>query len=97
MAGAELRSVSVVLEEGRYRLTSETVFAASQEDLYAVLTDYELFEKFTSAIVESRNVEPDADGRPRFYTRMEGCILFYCKNFVRNGYLLLTPKHDIVA
>ena len=28
---------------------------------------------------------------------MEGCILFYCKNFVRNGYLLLTPKHDIVA
>ncbi|MFB3125459.1 MAG: SRPBCC family protein, partial [Woeseiaceae bacterium] len=97
VAGAELRSVSVVLEEGRYCLTSETVFAASQEDLYAVLTDYELFEKFTSAIVASRNLEPDADGRPRFYTRMEGCILFYCKNFVRNGYLLLTPKHDIVA
>jgi hypothetical protein len=97
VAGAELRSVSVVLEEGRYGLTSEALFGASQEDLYAVLTDYELFEKFTSAIVESRNLEPGADGRPRFYTRMEGCILFYCKNFVRNGYLLLTPKHDIVA
>ena len=98
VGGAELRSVSVTLdEEGRYCLVSETLFAASQEDIYAVLTDYELFEKFTSAIVESRNVEPDADGRPRFHTRMEGCILFYCKNFVRNGYLLLTPKNDIVA
>jgi len=95
--GAELRSVSVTFEEGRYHLTSETLFGVSQDDLYAVLIDYELFEKFTSAIVASRNVAPGADGRPRFYTRMEGCILFYCKTFVRKGYLLLTPKHDIIA
>ncbi len=97
VGGAVLRSVSVTLQEGRYHLTSETLFGVSQDDLYAVLIDYELFEKFTSAIVASRNVEPGADGRPRFYTRMEGCVLFYCKTFVRNGYLLLTPKHDIVA
>ena len=70
VGGAELRSVSVTREEGRYCLISETLFGVSQDDLYAVLTDYELFEKFTSAIVDSRNVEPDADGRPRFYTRM---------------------------
>jgi len=53
VGGAELRSVSVTRdEEGRYCLTSEALLGASQEDLYAVLTDYELFEKFTSAIVE---------------------------------------------
>ena len=97
VGGAELRSVSVTLEDGRYHLTSETLFGVSQDDLYAVLTNYELFEKFTSAIIASRNVESDADGRPRFYTLMEGCILFYCKTFVRRGYLLLTPKHDIIA
>jgi len=97
VAAAELRSISVSLEEGRYHLTSETLFEVSQDDIYAVLVDYDLFEKFSSAIVESRNIEPGADGRPRFYTRLEGCILLYCMSFVRNGYLLLTPKHDIVA
>ncbi|MFQ6005452.1 MAG: hypothetical protein ACE5OQ_08100 [Woeseia sp.] len=95
--GAEIRSISVSLDEGRYHLKSVTLIRASQDDLYAVLTDYDLFKKFTSAIVASNNVEPGADGRPRFYTRMEGCVLFWCMGFDRRGYLLLTPKHDIVA
>lgn len=94
---AEIQSVSVTLEEGRYRLTSEALFDVSQDDLYAVLIDYDQFKKFTSAIVASRNVAPGADGRPRFYTRMQGCVLVWCRTFVRNGYLLLTPKRDIVA
>ena len=28
---------------------------------------------------------------------MQGCVLLYCHTFVRRGYLLLTPKHDIIA
>ncbi len=95
--GAELRSVEVWMEDGRYHLTSETLIEASQDDLYALLIDYEQFKKFTSAIVSSKNVEPGEDGRPRFYTRMEGCVLLYCHTFVRRGYLVLTPKYDIVA
>jgi hypothetical protein len=62
-----------------------------------LLIDYEKFEKFTSAIVESSNVEPDEKGRPGFYARMEGCVLLFCKSFIRNGYLLLTPMTEIVA
>jgi hypothetical protein len=96
-AAAELRSVEVSMEDGRYHLISETVFEAGQEDIYAVLINYDLFEKFTSAIVESKNVGPDENGRPRFYTRMEGCVLFFCVSFERNGYLILAPEHDIVA
>ncbi len=94
---AELRSIDVWLEDGRYHLISKSLIEAKQDDLYAVLTDYELFKKFTSAIVASKNDEPDEQGRPQFYTRMEGCVLLYCKTFVRRGYLLLTPKHDITA
>lgn len=94
---AELRSVEVWIEDGRYNLISETLINASRDDVYAVLIDYEQFKKFTSAIVASNNEEPDEQGRPQFYTRMQGCVLFYCKSFVRRGYLLLTPKHDIVA
>ena len=95
--GAELRSVEVWMEDGRYHLTSEFLIEVGQDDLYALLIDYEQFKKFTSAIVSSKNLAPGEDGRPRFYTRMEGCILLYCHTFVRRGYLLLTPKHDIVA
>ena len=95
--GAELRSVDVWLEDGRYHLISESLIKATQDDLYEVLIDYELFKKFTSAIVVSRNEDPDEQGRPQFYTRMEGCVFLYCKTFVRRGYLLLTPKHDITA
>ena len=97
VGGDEIRSVSVTFEDGRYHLSSKSLFAVAQDDLYAVLIDYDLSTKFTSLIVESRNVEPGADGMPRFYTRMEGCILFWCKTFVRNGYLLLASKNLIVA
>jgi hypothetical protein len=96
-AAAELRSVEVWMENGRYHLISKTMFDVSQDELYGVLTDYELFKKFTSAIVASKNVEPDAEGRPQFFTRMEGCVLLYCKTFDRRGYLLLKPMYDIVA
>ncbi len=95
--GAELRYVEVWMEDGRYHLISESLIGASQEKLYTVLTDYEQFKKFTSAIVASNNVEQDAVGRPQFYTRMKGCVLLYCHTFVRMGYLQLKPQYDITA
>jgi len=94
---ADLRDVNVERDDAHYRLTSETYFEVSREALYAVLTDFEKFEKFTSAIVESRNTEPDEKGRPGFYARMEGCVLLFCKTFVRVGYLTLSPIAEIVA
>jgi hypothetical protein len=94
---ADLYDVKVEIENKRYYMQTEARFNASAEELYRVLTDYELFRKFTSAIVESNNVEADDQGRPGFFTRMEGCLLFWCQSFVRNGYLLLTPHENVVA
>ncbi|MEX0975856.1 MAG: SRPBCC family protein [Woeseia sp.] len=94
---AELRDIEVERDEDRYRLVSEAWFAASPEDMYRVLSDYDLFEKFTSAFVEARNIEPDEQGRPRFFARMEGCVLLFCKSFVRRGHLELAPHSEIVA
>ena len=94
---AELRDVVVEREDNHYELNSEAWFDVSPESLYDVLSNYDLFTKFTSAIVESRNVEPDEEGRPRFYSRMEGCVMFWCKSFIRNGYLLLEANSEIVA
>ncbi|MEX2124395.1 MAG: hypothetical protein WD795_10930 [Woeseia sp.] len=94
---ADLRSVEVEREDNRYSLRSEAYFAASQEDLYRVLTDYDLFVQFSSLYVETRNVGENDAGQPRFFTRMQGCVLLFCRSFVRHGYLLLTPHSEIVA
>lgn len=97
VGSADLRTVEVEREEDRYSLKSEAWFAASPQDLYRVLTDYDLFEQFSSAYVETRNAGRDEQGRPRFFTRVEGCVLLFCRSFVRNGYLLLKPHSEIVA
>lgn len=97
LGAADLREVTVEKEDGRYRLRSETWFDATPGALYRVLSDYELHTQFTSAITESRNLEPGSDGRPRYYTKMQGCILLFCKSFVRIGSLKLTPEVEIVA
>jgi uncharacterized protein YndB with AHSA1/START domain len=97
--GAELRTVEVERDTdlNQYSLRSVTWFDASPEAVYGVLTDYDLFHKFTSAIVESRNTEKDQHGRPGYYTRMEGCVLMWCRSFVRIGHLTLDPITRIVA
>ncbi len=94
---ADLRNISVEYEDSRYYVVSEVWLAAPPEDVYRVLTDYDLFVRFTSAFVETYDVAPDEQGRPRFYTRMQGCMLLYCKVLERAGYLLLEPQSEIVA
>ena len=97
LTAADLRDVAVEKEKSRYKLRSETYFDADRESLYRVLTDYDQFGKISSTFVEARNMEPDDQGRPRFYTRMEGCVLLFCKSYIRSGHLVLTPMSDIVA
>jgi hypothetical protein len=94
---AELRDVVVEKIGDRYHLTSITYFEASQSQLYKVLTDFDKYLSFSSAFVEAENREPDEQGRPGFYTKMEGCALLFCKTYIRIGYLELQPEHDIVA
>lgn len=94
---AELQDVTVEQKDGRYHLTSVTYFDATQSQLYKVLTDYEQFPRFSSAFVEAENRAPDEQGRPQFYTRMDGCVLMFCKSYIRYGYLELKPEYDIVA
>jgi hypothetical protein len=94
---AELRDILVEKIGDRYYLTSTTYFDASQSQLYKALTDFDKYPLFSSAFVEAENREPDEQGRPGFYTKMEGCALLFCKTYIRIGYLELEPERDIVA
>ena len=81
----ELREVEVDRKDGRYFMASKIWFDADLESLYAVFLDYDLSSKFSSFIVESRNLEPAENGQRRFYIRNEGCVWFFCKSFERTG------------
>jgi hypothetical protein len=94
---AELRFIEVDRDSDHYSLRSVTWFDSDIGSVYAVLTDYELFQHFSSAIVESKNLGLDADGRPEYYTRMEGCVLLWCQSFIRIGHLELDPIRQIEA
>jgi len=80
-------SISVDYAEERYTMRSAIWFDASVEQVYEVFRYWENSSKFSSAIVESRDLPPDDLGRPGFWVKNQGCVLFFCKSFVRQGYL----------
>jgi hypothetical protein len=84
---AEMLSIEVDYEESVYTMTSEVWFDATIDQVYDVFRYWDNSTKFSSAIVESRDVEPDAQGRPQFYVRNRGCVLFFCTSFERRGYV----------
>jgi hypothetical protein len=94
---ADLRNVTVDRVEGAYVMRSEVWFDVGIEQIYGVFLDWDLSTKFSSVVVESRDVEPGEDGRPRFYNRNQACILFFCKSFERFGYVSYEPFKYIEA
>jgi len=84
---AEMLSIEVDYVDGRYSMESVIWFDAGVHETYAVFSDYDLSAEFSGAIVEARNLEPDAQGRPGYYIRNKGCILFFCKSVVRQGHI----------
>ena len=84
---AEMLGIEVEHEQGIYTMSSEVWFDATVEQVYEIFRYWDNSTKFSSAITESRDVEPDAEGRPQFYVRNKGCVLFFCTSFERRGYV----------
>ena len=94
-AAAELQSIKVSRSDGVYHVRSEVLFEASRQSLYEVFADWDLSTQFSSIVVESRNEAADENGRPQFYSRLEACIILFCRSFERNGYIELQPFTSI--
>ena len=84
---AEMRSIDVQFEDGFYTLISTAWFDAGLEATYEVFSRWDLSEGFSSAVIEARDIEPGDDGRPGFFVRNRGCILFFCKSLTREGWV----------
>lgn len=82
---ATIDHMDATRQRGRYFLQAEAWLAATPESIYAVLTDFDdnRYARIFRGYQESRYLEPDADGTPRVYTRMEGCAMWHCMTLER--------------
>jgi len=92
---AEMRSVDVEYEDGYYTMQSTVWFDATIDQVFEVFRQWDLSTEFSSAIVEARDVEADEQGRPQYYIKHKGCVLFFCLSFERNGYVEL-QKNEVL-
>ncbi len=97
LAAAEIRMLEVEKEDDAYVFDSLTFLQASRESVFAVLLDYEQYPRISSVYEESRYIESAEDGRPRVYTRAEGCILWVCRELIKTERLHVTPYSHISA
>lgn len=82
-SAATLESIEVNYKNKVYRLHAETLLDASPEAIAAVLLDFDRFGRISSVYKEYGYLDPLPDGTPVVFTRMEGCVLFYCKSMTR--------------
>lgn len=92
---ATIESIDVDRDDEVYSLHAETRLAASPEAIRAVLTNYEQFGRISSVYKEYGYLDPAPDGTPVVFTRMEGCLLFYCKSMRRVERLEIAERGHI--
>lgn len=96
-AAAEMRSVNVQYDDGRYSLVSVAWFDAGIDETFDVFRTWDYSTQFSSAVVEARDLDPDSSGRPGYYVVNRGCILFFCKSMKRQGYIEVKHNRDLRA
>jgi hypothetical protein len=92
---ATLRTVDVSRNQDRYQVVADTHLDASPEAIYKVLLDFDgdRYQRISEIYKESSYLPPDSDGTPLVYTRVEGCLLRYCRSMRRVERLeVVTPQ-----
>jgi hypothetical protein len=92
---ATLRSVDVSRREDRYRVVADTHLDAPPDAVYKVLLDFDgdRYQRISTIYKESSYLPPDTDGTPLVYTRVEGCLLGFCRSMRRVERLeVVTPQ-----
>jgi hypothetical protein len=94
---AEIQSLEVEREDGRIYIRASLILDAPVPLVFQALSDYEHFAELSTRFKESRFLEPAANGDPRIYTQVEGCVWFFCRTVNRYAQLELIPYTRITA
>ena len=76
----EILNVKVDSKGKRYHMLGESIIQATPEFIFNTLMDYDNFHRLASGIAESRYIEADDPDQLLGYTRIDSCILFFCKS-----------------
>jgi hypothetical protein len=82
---ATLDRVDVSESDGRYHLVADSYLEAPPAAISAVLLNFDndAYLQISEIYKESDDLGPDADGTPLVYTRVEGCVMLYCRSMSR--------------
>ena len=82
---ATLKTVEVKRNRDRYQVVADTHLAAPPSAISAILTDFDndRYQQISDIYKESSYLPPDSDGTPLVYTRVEGCLLLFCRSMRR--------------
>ena len=94
---AHIETLTVQRDHELINVVASMVIDAPRPFVFQALSDYDHFSEMSDSFVESRFIEPAADGTPRIYTRIEGCIWFFCRTIERYARLELQPVTRIVS
>jgi hypothetical protein len=94
---ATIEKLTVQRNEGLINVVASMIIEAPRPFVYQALSDYDHFSEMSDSFVESRFIEPAPDGTPRIYTKIEGCIWFFCRTINRTARLEMDPIIRIVA
>jgi hypothetical protein len=98
-SSATLKTVEVKRERERYEVVADTHLDAPVGDIYSVLTnfDHDGYQQISEIYKESSYLPPDSDGTPLVYTRVEGCLLLFCRSMRRVERLEVVKPSRILA
>lgn len=94
---AEIEFLNVDRDGKQLKVDSVMLINAPRPLVFAALSDYASFSELSDRYKQSRFIEPAADGTPRIYTEVEGCVWFFCRTVERYARLELTPDENIIA
>jgi hypothetical protein len=82
---ATLKQVEVSRDHDRYHVFADTHLDATPASIYKVLLDFDhdRYGQISDIYKESSYLPPDSDGTPLVYTRVEGCLLLFCRSMRR--------------
>ena len=93
----EVLSVHVESEGKRYRMLGESVIQAPPEFIFNTLMDYDNFHRLASGIAETRFLESDNPDELLGYTRIDSCLLFFCKSVEKVETIHATEFREIAT
>ncbi len=95
VGAGELEDLAISDEAGAYHLSLKMRLEVPAEQVHAVLTDYRRIYRLNPSIIESRLL-PEPDGTAaRVFTRMQGCVGFFCREFSRVEDVWERPSGEI--